>query len=90
MSSTATPERLRRDCLDHVLILSTVHLRRVLMEYVAYFNYARPQQGIRQRVPEALEPTEQLARDGTKIIGFPVLGSSIMTTERSPDLSSTF
>ena len=32
---------VRRDCLDHLLIVSEVHLRRVLKEYVEYFNGAR-------------------------------------------------
>ena len=34
------------------LIVSEAHLRRVLKEYVAYFNRSRPHQGINQRVPE--------------------------------------
>jgi putative transposase len=33
---------VRRECLDHLLILSEGHLRRIVMEYVAYFNQARP------------------------------------------------
>ncbi|GAC1385449.1 MAG: hypothetical protein NVS4B8_19210 [Herpetosiphon sp.] len=33
---------VRRECLDHVLILGDLHLRRVLKEYVAYFNQVRP------------------------------------------------
>jgi putative transposase len=39
----ATCERflgsVRRECLDHVLVLSEAHLRRVLREYVAYFKH---------------------------------------------------
>ena len=38
-------ESVRRECLDHVLILGERHLRRVLREYVAYFNQERPHQG---------------------------------------------
>jgi putative transposase len=34
---------VRRECLDHILILSERHLHRVIGEYVAYFNHARPQ-----------------------------------------------
>src|SRR5829696_3526075 len=29
---------VRRECLDHLLILGETHLRRVLREYVRYFN----------------------------------------------------
>jgi transposase InsO family protein len=42
---------VREECLDHVLILGEQHLRRVLKEYEAYFNDARPHQGIAQAIP---------------------------------------
>ena len=42
---------LRRECLDHVLILSERHLHRVVKEYMQYFNHARPHQGIKQHIP---------------------------------------
>ena len=42
---------LRRECLDYMLILSERHLRRVVADYVIYFNQARPHQGIDQRIP---------------------------------------
>ena len=37
---------VRRECLDHMVILSERHLHRVMGEYVAHFNRARPHQGI--------------------------------------------
>lgn len=42
---------VQRECLDHVLILSERHLHRLMGEYVAYFNHARPHQGLDQRIP---------------------------------------
>ncbi len=33
---------VRRECLEHVLVLSEANLRRVLHAYVAYVNRARP------------------------------------------------
>jgi transposase InsO family protein len=43
---------VRRECLDHIIILSEAHLRHVLAEYsLRYFNTARPHQGIGQRIP---------------------------------------
>src|SRR5262249_17502413 len=42
---------VRRECIDHTLILGERHLGRVLTEYVGYFNRARPHQGIAQRTP---------------------------------------
>jgi transposase InsO family protein len=46
---------VREECLDHLLILSQAHLRRVLKRYVEYYNEARPHQGIAQRIPVAPE-----------------------------------
>jgi transposase InsO family protein len=43
----------REDCLDHLLIAGEAHLRRVLAEYVAFYNQARPHQGLEQRSPVA-------------------------------------
>jgi len=45
---------LRAECLDHLLIANEAHLRRVLAEYVAFYNEARPHQGLEQRCPVAL------------------------------------
>jgi hypothetical protein len=33
---------IRRECLDHYLILNEAHLRRLLRSYIAYYNTARP------------------------------------------------
>ena len=42
---------LRRECLDHALILNDRHLLRVVREYTHYFDQERPHQGIGQRIP---------------------------------------
>jgi putative transposase len=41
----------REECLDHILILSSAHLKRVIIEFMAYYNLSRPHQGIEQRTP---------------------------------------
>ena len=46
---------LRAEVLDRLLILSEAHLRRVMKEYVDYYNRARPHQGIEQRCPLPIE-----------------------------------
>jgi len=37
---------LRRECLDHVVILNERHLHKLVKKYESYFNCARPHQGI--------------------------------------------
>jgi putative transposase len=44
---------LRRECLDHQLVLGDHQLVRVLKEYSGYFNQARPHQGLAQQTPES-------------------------------------
>src|SRR5215472_18059664 len=44
---------VRRECLDHLLILLERLLQRVLKTYVAYFYQARPHQGIQQQIPDS-------------------------------------
>jgi putative transposase len=64
---------VRRECLDHIVILSEEHLRRVLDEYALnYFNTARPHQGIGQRSPVASEHVR--APFAGSVTAMPVLG----------------
>lgn len=65
---------VRRECLDHLLIMSEGQLYRVLRECVMFLNGPRPHQGIDQKFPEKLAVGEDVKREG-KIIVFPVLNS---------------
>jgi len=69
---------LRRECLDHLLILHLKQLRRIVQEYIAYFNTARPHQGLDQQTPDGVAsgspwPVRKPAAEG-KIVSTPVLG----------------
>jgi putative transposase len=64
---------LRRECLDHFLIMGERHLHRVVKEYKGYFNHARPHQGIEQCVPSQPERLEAPPAN-RKVASRPVLG----------------
>ncbi len=42
---------IRRECLDHVTVLSERHLRRVLQEYLAYYHGSRTHLGLEKDSP---------------------------------------
>lgn len=42
---------VREECLDYILIFNAAHLRRVVIEFMDYYNTARPHQGIDQQTP---------------------------------------
>jgi putative transposase len=65
---------VRRECLDHLLILGEAHLRRALREYAAYFNGDRPHQGLAQRVPEALVAGAARPATAGHLGAIPILG----------------
>ena len=46
---------VREECLDRLIILNERHLRRVLTEYIVYYNAQRPHQGIDQDSPLGLD-----------------------------------
>jgi len=77
-SANATCERflgsIRRERLDHLLVLGEAHLRRVLGAYVAYFNEARPHQGLGQAIPGRLAAVDQGPVGAGRIVARPVLG----------------
>jgi putative transposase len=49
---------LRVECLDNLLVVNETHLRRVLTEYVEYYNSRRPHQGLNQQFPIPSPPPE--------------------------------
>jgi putative transposase len=49
---------IRRECLDHVLVLSEPHLRRILTHYFAYYHGARTHLALEQDAPD-VRPVER-------------------------------
>ena len=65
---------VRRECLDHFLILHEKQFHRLLKAYVVYFNHARPHQGIHQQIPVMPVPSAPLHDSSERVISVPVLG----------------
>jgi len=85
LQANATCERFlgsaRRECLDHLVVFGERHLARVLREYVAYFNRARPHQGLGQALPEP--SAEDTGSRSGPIRAVPVLGGLHHTYHRA-------
>lgn len=62
---------IRRECLDHVIVLGEKHLRRVLEEYLAYYHESRTHLGLGKDAPE---PRAIQAPDFGPVIAEQVLG----------------
>jgi transposase InsO family protein len=62
---------IRRECLDHLIILNEQHLRRILKEYVHYYNQSRPHLALDRNapIPRDVEPQSQ-----DPILEFPEVG----------------
>jgi len=65
---------VRRECLDHVLVFDERHLQGVIKEYIAYFNAARPHQGISGQTPIPSTSADPQSASNSQIVAFPVLG----------------
>ena len=48
---TGVPQALRRECLDHVLIVGERHLRRMLASYSSYYNESRTHLALEKDAP---------------------------------------
>lgn len=75
---------VRRECLDHIVVVSEAQLWRVLGEYVSYFNQSRPHQGIEQRLPDSGDNPDIPAGTAAKVVSFPVLGGLHLSIGEQP------
>ncbi len=65
---------IRRECLDHMIVLNELHLFRILTEYTHWYNHGRYHQGI-EYIPEP-DPDilkSKLSLESGKFISIPVL-----------------
>jgi transposase InsO family protein len=60
---------IRRECLDHIVILGEVHLRRILKSYAAYYNSVRTHRSLHKDAP-TFRPIQQIGI----IRSHPILG----------------
>jgi transposase InsO family protein len=69
---------LRRECLDHLVVINEAHLRAILAEFARFYNRERPHRTLR------LETPEPVARSTTgPIRGSPALGGLHRVYERA-------
>jgi transposase InsO family protein len=52
---------IRRECVDHIVVLGDAHLRRILREYAGYYNTARTHRSLGQDAPVS-RPVQQIGR----------------------------
>jgi len=62
---------IRRECLDHVIVLNERHLRRILTAYFAYYHKSRTHLSLGKDAPEprAVQPPTM-----GEIVAFPEVG----------------
>ena len=62
---------IRRECLDHVIVLSDRHLKRILMGYLRYYHRYRTHLSLDMDCPET-RPVQ--GKEMGKVIAFPEVG----------------
>lgn len=69
---------IRREALDHILILNEAHARQILTEYQNHYNGHRPHRAREQRPPDTIDqPAPVHARHGRRILRTRILGGAI-------------
>ena len=60
---------IRRECVDHVVVLGEAHLRRILTKYAAYYNELRTHRSLDKDAP-----IHRAIQHVGRIVSVPVLG----------------
>ncbi len=75
---------IREEILDHLLVINEAHLRRVLKEFIDFYNSRRPHQGLNQQSPI---PRAEPANSGS-VERCPILGGIINDYFRTPEITA--
>ena len=59
---------VRNEALDYFIIFNEKQLRKIITEYIRYYNSQRAHQGIEQNIPAGYVPQTE-----GKVVSFPVL-----------------
>jgi len=62
---------IRRECLDHFVILNEAHLRRLLRGYIGYYHAARPHQSLDNNSPQ---PRKVQPPELGRVVAIPQVG----------------
>jgi transposase InsO family protein len=62
---------IRRECLDHVIVLNEAHLQRILHEYFAYYHNSRAHLSLDRNAPV---PREVESPAGGKVLSISQVG----------------
>jgi hypothetical protein len=62
---------IRRECLNHVIVLNEAHLMRILSHYFDYYHAARPHQSLDDNAPR---PREVEPPKRGKVVAQPMVG----------------
>jgi putative transposase len=72
---------IRRECLDHCLILNEAHLRLLLRSYIGYYNTTRPHQSLDNNSPR---PREVHPPELGRVVSIPQVGGLHHLYQRAP------
>ncbi len=64
---------LRREMLNHVVVLNSRHLSRLVLQYAAYYHDDRSHLGLEKDTPHG-RPIQRPADSTSKVVAFPRLG----------------
>ena len=62
---------VRRECLDHVIVLNEPHLKRLLRSYFSYYHAVRTHLALDKQSPE---PLQVESPERGKVVAFPHIG----------------